>query len=523
MRKLSDLIKESESNKTYKAKVSVIVEITVVASSEGDAGQKIDDEVGKMPGFISHQIDNIEEVSGSSINPDLAIGGSPAENTYGTEHLGDQDVTLGKILDSKEELTVGTEYCIVDLGLNEWNGGYQYAGPRHDTDHVFEDLYAGPGEAGEDIVLTDAELDGMIALKQIALAGPKGESKTNENTALVDNESLAKDPKFLAAVTRATNNGFTVGTPESEHKFVSGNLYWKIDSATFNGNKFVVGDRVAVDYDDVPKTKTYKGKIEWLMVDDMGSVQASISHKGLGRIPVEDLVPATKGNPMVESVSENLYDIEIIENGKDGRRKEFVVSDDDFVKIEDIANAPGFKVYSVDLNDVILPGQDDAKPLSNRKEVVDFISSLNPGCKLDENSDSATIYENAIPGAKVTVVDGAGGEYEVEITEVLNTHSFTALILKVISGSKNTGDSVKVLNNVNTGAKSVFGVIDENVSGTTKVYGVYAGSDDLTFIMEDVNNGDATVSTEVKGFYHGEPDDNNIKQFYGKLKAQYDV
>ena len=107
------------------------------------------------------------------------------------------------------------------------------------------------------------------------------------NTSL--NESIAQDPRFLAAVERAKNNGFTVGNPESEHKFVSGNAYWRVDSASFNGTNFVVGDNVGVEFNDGPRSKTYKGKIEWLMIDDMGEVQASTSIKDLGRLPVEDL------------------------------------------------------------------------------------------------------------------------------------------------------------------------------------------------------------------------------------------
>lgn len=51
------------------------------------------------------------------------------------------------------------------------------------------------------------------------------------------------------------------------------------------------------------------------------------------------------------------------------------------------------------------------------------------------------------------------------------------------------------------------------------VYTVYAKEDDLTFIMEDTYKDDAIISTEVKGFYYGEPKDKHTKEYYGELKA----
>ena len=55
----------------------------------------------------------------------------------------------------------------------------------------------------------------------------------------------------------------------------------------------------------------------------------------------------------------------------------------------------------------------------------------------------------------------------------------------------------------------------------TEIYTTYAQDTDITFIMEDVWNGQELVSTEVKGFYFGEPCEENTKEFYGGLKAEF--
>ena len=53
----------------------------------------------------------------------------------------------------------------------------------------------------------------------------------------------------------------------------------------------------------------------------------------------------------------------------------------------------------------------------------------------------------------------------------------------------------------------------------TKIYTVYSTESDMTFIMEDTYNKDRLLSTEVKGFYFGEPQDKFTKEYYGELKA----
>lgn len=56
----------------------------------------------------------------------------------------------------------------------------------------------------------------------------------------------------------------------------------------------------------------------------------------------------------------------------------------------------------------------------------------------------------------------------------------------------------------------------------TNVYGVYASNHDLTFVMEEKFTDDGRpYSLEVKGFYHGEPNDIDNEVFYDDLIAHY--
>lgn len=52
---------------------------------------------------------------------------------------------------------------------------------------------------------------------------------------------------------------------------------------------------------------------------------------------------------------------------------------------------------------------------------------------------------------------------------------------------------------------------------------VYAREHDITFIMEETTNKKGEcISTEVVGFYYGEPTEADNKYFKGKLKAVFD-
>lgn len=55
-----------------------------------------------------------------------------------------------------------------------------------------------------------------------------------------------------------------------------------------------------------------------------------------------------------------------------------------------------------------------------------------------------------------------------------------------------------------------------------EIYAVYSANGDMSFIMRDVYDADGNAeSTEVVGWYYGEPDDDNTKFFIGKLKAEH--
>lgn len=61
----------------------------------------------------------------------------------------------------------------------------------------------------------------------------------------------------------------------------------------------------------------------------------------------------------------------------------------------------------------------------------------------------------------------------------------------------------------------------------TKIYTTYAPDTDITFIMKDTyeytrdKTNTFLASTEVIGFYFGEPDESNTAEYTGKLKAEF--
>lgn len=55
-----------------------------------------------------------------------------------------------------------------------------------------------------------------------------------------------------------------------------------------------------------------------------------------------------------------------------------------------------------------------------------------------------------------------------------------------------------------------------------ELYAVYAHEADITFIMEEtINKKGEYISTEVVGFYYGEPTEEDNKTFKGKRKAKF--
>lgn len=56
---------------------------------------------------------------------------------------------------------------------------------------------------------------------------------------------------------------------------------------------------------------------------------------------------------------------------------------------------------------------------------------------------------------------------------------------------------------------------------THDIYTTYAPDTDITFIMKDTYEGEDVVATEVVGFYYGEPNETDTKEFIGSLKAEF--
>lgn len=62
MRKISDLIKEDNDNKTYKYTLDVQIEGTVNATSESEAGELADKIVDEIDGVVDYKMTSLDEV-----------------------------------------------------------------------------------------------------------------------------------------------------------------------------------------------------------------------------------------------------------------------------------------------------------------------------------------------------------------------------------------------------------------------------------------------------------------------------
>ena len=71
-------------------------------------------------------------------------------------------------------------------------------------------------------------------------------------------------------------------------------------------------------------------------------------------------------------------------------------------------------------------------------------------------------------------------------------------------------------------ALNMMEVLGNNEEVKHTVYTVYAKDNDMTFIMEEEEQ-DNRVKVTVKGFYYGEPNEDNTKQFYNDLTAEFDI
>jgi hypothetical protein len=60
------------------------------------------------------------------------------------------------------------------------------------------------------------------------------------------------------------------------------------------------------------------------------------------------------------------------------------------------------------------------------------------------------------------------------------------------------------------------------IKSVTEIRAVYHPNEDMTFILKETTSAEGDpISTEVVGFYYGEPDEESTKHFIGKLKAEY--
>lgn len=61
------------------------------------------------------------------------------------------------------------------------------------------------------------------------------------------------------------------------------------------------------------------------------------------------------------------------------------------------------------------------------------------------------------------------------------------------------------------------------LTAMTKIYGVYAPSHDITFVMrETYDDKGSPVKLAVTGFYYGEPDEQSNLDFDGDSEAEFD-
>ncbi len=56
-----------------------------------------------------------------------------------------------------------------------------------------------------------------------------------------------------------------------------------------------------------------------------------------------------------------------------------------------------------------------------------------------------------------------------------------------------------------------------------KVEPIYSEKDDMTFIMQNTYEDGCLSSKELLGWYHGEPNENNDREYVGKFKAEYEI
>ena len=56
---------------------------------------------------------------------------------------------------------------------------------------------------------------------------------------------------------------------------------------------------------------------------------------------------------------------------------------------------------------------------------------------------------------------------------------------------------------------------------TTEIITTYAPDTDITFILIETYQNEDPISTEVVGFYYGQPNEEDTERYIGNLKAEY--
>ena len=60
------------------------------------------------------------------------------------------------------------------------------------------------------------------------------------------------------------------------------------------------------------------------------------------------------------------------------------------------------------------------------------------------------------------------------------------------------------------------------IKAITEIQTAYSKEADMTFILKETTSSDGDpISTEVVGFYYGEPHEWNTRNYLGHLKAEY--
>jgi hypothetical protein len=87
---------------------------------------------------------------------------------------------------------------------------------------------------------------------------------------------------------RLKNPDIILGKIISENSFVSGTKFWKLESVSLDDDFFTKGTKVL--FTDPDDNSEYIGFVEWLMIDEFGNVEVSLSDNvGLGRVDLESL------------------------------------------------------------------------------------------------------------------------------------------------------------------------------------------------------------------------------------------